>query len=135
MGQTPPPPLFTCAPAGPDLCLRWVPPYPPGWGVGGGGLWPVGGWVTLVLGNLAQSAYSPQGGGVGWVGGWVGGSATWMGLTRQLGRDRDSLSQIIWVPYPTDILLYPVQASGPAMRHSASPTMRAQVMGILILGT
>ena len=45
----------------PDLCLRWVPPYPPG---GGGwvGLWPVGGWVTLVLGNLAQSAYSPPGG-------------------------------------------------------------------------
>ena len=55
-----------------DLCLRWVPPYPPG---GGGwvGLWPVGGWVTLVLGNLAQSAYSPPGGGLGsgWVGGWV----------------------------------------------------------------
>ena len=46
------------AQAGPDLCLRWVPPYPPG----GGGLWPVGGWVTLVSGNLAQSAYSPPGG-------------------------------------------------------------------------
>ena len=55
----------------PDLCLRWVPPYP--WGGGGGrvGLWPVGGWV---LGNLAQSAYSPPRGG-GWGGqlGWVGG--------------------------------------------------------------
>ena len=52
-----------------DLCLRWVPPYP----LGGGwvGLWPVGGWVTLVLGNLAQSAYSPPGGGGG-GGGRVG---------------------------------------------------------------
>ena len=40
------------------------------------GLWPVGGWFTLVLGNLAQSAYSPPGGGVG--PGWVGGSATLM---------------------------------------------------------
>ena len=35
-------------------------------------LWPVGGWVSLVWGNLAQSAYPPPGGGV-WVGGWVGG--------------------------------------------------------------
>ena len=48
-------------------------------GVGGGvGLWPVGGWVSLVLGNLAQRAYSPPpgGGGSGWVGGWVG---NWVG--------------------------------------------------------
>ena len=40
------------------------------------GLWPVGGWVSLVLGNLAQSAYPPPpGGGLGsgWVGGWMGG--------------------------------------------------------------
>ena len=30
-------------------------------GGGGGwvGLWPVGGWVSLVWGNLAQSAYPP----------------------------------------------------------------------------
>ena len=58
-----------------DLCLRRVPPYPPGGGGGWVGLWPVGAWVTLVLGNLAQSAYSPPGGGIGsgWVGGWVGG--------------------------------------------------------------
>ena len=41
----------------------------------------MGGWVSLVLGNLAQRAYSPQGGGGVWVGGWVGG---WVG--RQLGR-------------------------------------------------
>ena len=33
---------------------------------GGGGLWPVGGWVSLVWGNLAQSAWV-------WVGGCVGG--------------------------------------------------------------
>ena len=32
----------------------------------------MGGWVSLVLGNLAQRAYSPPGGGSGWVGGWVG---------------------------------------------------------------
>ena len=51
----------------PDLCLRVVPPHG-----GGGGLWPVGGWVSLVWGNLAQSAYPPLGGGV-WVRGWVGG--------------------------------------------------------------
>ena len=59
---------------GPDLCLRVV---RLDWGGGGGwvGPWPVGGWVSLVLGNLAQGAYSPPGGGVGsgWVGGWVGG--------------------------------------------------------------
>ena len=58
--------------------LKVGPTLPPG---GGGGLWPVGGWVTLVLRNLAQSAYSPpRGGGVGsaWVGGLVGGSATLM---------------------------------------------------------
>ena len=58
----------------PDLCLRVV---RLDWGGGGGwvGPWPVGGWVSLVLGNLAQGAYSPPGGGVGsgWVGGWVGG--------------------------------------------------------------
>ena len=36
-----------------DLCLRVVLPH------GGGGLWPVGGWVSLVWGNLAQSAYPP----------------------------------------------------------------------------
>ena len=58
----------------PDLCLRVV---RLDWGGGGGwvGPWPVGGWVSLVLGNLAQGAYSPPGGGVGsgWVGrGWVG---------------------------------------------------------------
>ena len=42
------------------------------------GLWPVGGWVSLVWANLAQTAYPPPGGGLGsgWVGGWVGG---WMG--------------------------------------------------------
>ena len=52
---------------------------PTGLGGGGGGWvgpWPVGGWVSLVLGNLAQGAYSPPGGGGwglgGWVGGWVG---------------------------------------------------------------
>ena len=50
---------------------RVVPPYL------GGGLWPVGGWVSLVLGNLAERAYPPppsQGErvGSGWVGGWVG---------------------------------------------------------------
>ena len=51
---------------------------PTGVGGGGGGPWPVGGWVSLVLGNLAQRAYSPPGGGMGsgWVGGWVGGWAT-----------------------------------------------------------
>ena len=36
------------------------------------GPWPVGGWVSLVLGNLAQRAYSPPRGGGG-LGGWVGG--------------------------------------------------------------
>ena len=46
-------------------------------GVGGGaggwvGLWPLGGWVSLVLGNLAQRAYFPPWGGV-WVGGWATG--------------------------------------------------------------
>ena len=50
---------------------------PTGLGGGGGGWvgpWPVGGWVSLVLGNLAQRAYSPPGGGGGvWLGGWVGG--------------------------------------------------------------
>ena len=49
-------------------------------GVGGGGLWPVGGWVSLVWGNLAQRDPSPPpggGGGAGvWVGGWVG---NWVG--------------------------------------------------------
>ena len=59
-----------------DLCLRVVLPH----GEGGGGwvgLWPVGGWVSLVWGNLARSAYPPPPGGGkglgGWVGGWVGG--------------------------------------------------------------
>ena len=55
----------------PDLCLWVVPPE-----VGGVGPWPVGGWVGLVLGNLAQHAYSPppRGGGLGgWVGGWATG--------------------------------------------------------------
>ena len=33
-------------------------------------LWPVGGWVSLIWGNLAQSAWSV---GSGWVGGWLGG--------------------------------------------------------------
>ena len=61
------------------------------------GLWPVGGWVTLVLGNLAQSAYSPPGGGLGsgWVGGWVGGSATLMGLTQQLAK---------WQKFPVHVV-------------------------------
>ena len=27
------------------------------------GLWPLGGWVSMVLGDLAHSAYSPRGGG------------------------------------------------------------------------
>ena len=55
----------------PNRCLRVV---RLDWAGGGGwvGPWPVGGWVSLVLGNLAQCAYSPPGGGV-WVGGWVGG--------------------------------------------------------------
>ena len=47
------------------------------------GPWPVGGWVSLVLGNLAQRAYSPPGGGGSrWVGGWVGGQLGrgWVGL-------------------------------------------------------
>ena len=44
---------------------------------GGGGSWLVGGWVRLVLGNLAQRAYSPPPppwgkGGSGWVGGEPG---------------------------------------------------------------
>ena len=51
-----------------DLCLRVV---PLDWGGGGVGPWPVGGWVSLVLGNLAQRAYSPPGG--GGLGGRVGG--------------------------------------------------------------
>ena len=57
---------------GPDLCL-WAVPLE--WGGAGGwvGLWPLGGWVSLVLGNLAQRAYFPPwGGGSGWVGGQLG---------------------------------------------------------------
>ena len=60
---------------------------PTGLGGGGGwvGPWPVGGWVSLVLGNLAQRAYSPPGGGVGsgWVGGWVG--RGWVGPDSRTG--------------------------------------------------
>ena len=41
--------------------------------MGGWGLRPVGGWGSLVLGNFAERAYSPRGGGgSGWVDGWVG---------------------------------------------------------------
>ena len=49
----------------------------------GGVLWPVGGWVSLVWGNLAQSASPPPpwGGGRVWVGGWVGG---WVGTERMV---------------------------------------------------
>ena len=69
--------------SGPDLCLRVV---RLDWGGGGGwvGPWPVGGWVSLVLGNLAQRAYSPPGGGGGvWVGGWVG--RGWVGPDSRTG--------------------------------------------------
>ena len=40
----------------------------------GGALWPMGGWVSLVLDNLAQGTHCSPRGGV-WVGGWVGGWA------------------------------------------------------------
>ena len=43
------------------------------------GLWPVGGWVILVSGNLAQGG----GGGRVWVGGWVGGWVVTERMVRQ----------------------------------------------------
>ena len=45
----------TFASAGPILPPQ--PPSPPG---GGWVLWPVSGWASLVLRNLAQAAYSPR---------------------------------------------------------------------------